>query len=345
MWSFGVILYTVTIGHLPFVNNTSDGEGDTMPKLVKKIGRGLRETHFKEMNALSIDLRVLLMRCLDVKPATRATVKSITTDPWISVSGGRITDSEANLKIDEVEMAAKLKAQLNIKMSPEQIMAHVKKRRLGTTAGCINLLKIEEYKKFRQEGKGTLVRQRSSKDGAKRSASAQPPTPKPEEEPKKESPKKTAVTTNKKSPKDEKKVGVEDERRGRSRDRNAPSGWRRSFLNLAAAAGRISYSRLRRTEGEEEKKEEEASAQDTTKTDSGLITKALGDISNSVRPLLRRNSTRKEAKPAKEDDKIECPDIQQAMLPPPSAKKKLRMRPKQQEQQQETKRRPRKPIR
>ncbi len=143
MWSFGIILYALNLGHLPFQLGTdSEADSNSLASLIKKISLGLGSGHYRAMNKLSIDCRVLILKCLDTNPNTRISITKIRTDPWISHAGGVDLVSEVTPYAVELKIAQGVKDAVGLKHEPEHVLRYVKQNKYKTTAGCFNLLKL-----------------------------------------------------------------------------------------------------------------------------------------------------------------------------------------------------------
>lgn len=151
IWSFGVILFAVTLGHLPFQRGRPDEDkGATLAAFVRKIAKGLDNSHFEAMRRLSLDCRLLIMRCLDTDPRTRIPVESIATSSWFkseSENLGSPDRCEAMTPVDDLSIVKELRDGLAIDLPAEKILQHIRKRPFATTAGCFNLLKLDHSKK------------------------------------------------------------------------------------------------------------------------------------------------------------------------------------------------------
>ncbi|KAJ4978538.1 hypothetical protein NE237_009318 [Protea cynaroides] len=88
IWSCGVILYVLNVGHLLFND----------PNLMTNIFRG----QFGCPKWFSPDLRRLLSRLLDTNPETRITIDEILDDPWFKTGGFKETNPETHICIDEI---------------------------------------------------------------------------------------------------------------------------------------------------------------------------------------------------------------------------------------------------
>lgn len=72
VWSFGVVLYVLVCGKVPF-------DDQSMPVLHARIKRGLVDYP----NWLSADCKHILSRMIDVNPHTRASLNEIVSHPWM----------------------------------------------------------------------------------------------------------------------------------------------------------------------------------------------------------------------------------------------------------------------
>lgn len=72
VWSFGVVLYVLVCGKVPF-------DDQSMPVLHARIKRGLVDYP----NWLSTDCKHILSRMIDVNPHTRASLNEIMSHPWM----------------------------------------------------------------------------------------------------------------------------------------------------------------------------------------------------------------------------------------------------------------------
>lgn len=72
VWSFGVVLYVLVCGKVPF-------DDQSMPVLHARIKRGMVDYP----SWLSSDCKHILSRMIDVNPSTRATLEEIMSHPWM----------------------------------------------------------------------------------------------------------------------------------------------------------------------------------------------------------------------------------------------------------------------
>ncbi len=288
VWSFGVVLYAMVIGHLPFQMGVEREDAqETMQALITKIMEGLVAAHYKELSAVSLDCRCVIICCLDVNQDTRMSVKEILGSKWMqNVSTTRHAASVR--EVSDREIALLLKRQLNLRLPPERILDYISYRRFGTTAGCFNVLKIHEQRTTNEKESpsgGESADERES-NRCKEKSLAVPQIVDP-----------CKVVVGEKCGGVE-RADTETGKRSKSQDARARPGWRRSFHSINPS-GKMSFSRLKRVDSSKEGKDGD--------TGSGLLKalgqRALGDITNSVRPLLRRNSQR-ETKPPKTGNSI-----------------------------------------
>ena len=69
IWSFGIILFGMLLGSLPFTLESGD-QKNTM-KLIDTISSGLSLIHFEAMDKLSAHCQSLIFKCLDINHETR----------------------------------------------------------------------------------------------------------------------------------------------------------------------------------------------------------------------------------------------------------------------------------
>ena len=88
VWGFGVILFTMTLGHLPFELDREQPGPTNMHNLIRTISSGLTVDQKREMiTCLSLDCCLLIEKCLDLNFETRISVREITLDDWITGGG------------------------------------------------------------------------------------------------------------------------------------------------------------------------------------------------------------------------------------------------------------------
>ena len=141
VWSLGIIVYALAIGRLPFRSNTGSSE------LIRAICRGLTSTQHLEMKThLSPSLRAFLLQCIEPKCAGRWTANMLQGDTWLTCQGlNKMKEWPEDILTDqeELDIASAIQEGLKIKLSPEKILEHLKKRPFYMTGGCFNLLSLE----------------------------------------------------------------------------------------------------------------------------------------------------------------------------------------------------------
>lgn len=131
IWSLGVILYCLVVGHFPFSGETRD-----------EIAHEIRTKPIEFPQYLSQQLIHLLRRLLDKEPKSRITINEILEHPWVnptSIQLKKINSSLEQLHLDDtsklidenilIQASAKIFETLSNKenSSQEQIMEHIKK--------------------------------------------------------------------------------------------------------------------------------------------------------------------------------------------------------------------------
>jgi serine/threonine protein kinase len=145
IWSFGVLVYTMLLGSFPF-----SARNRNVSHLITIVCRGLSLQNYRDMSKLSIDCRVLIMRCLEVDQEKRISIFGVLSDPCLRgyVPDGKdfYRTAEERRRLDLV-VAREVKDKVNIKAPAETILQHVNSgRKFGTTAGCYNLLTLDHRK-------------------------------------------------------------------------------------------------------------------------------------------------------------------------------------------------------
>jgi serine/threonine protein kinase len=138
-WSFGVLLFAMTLGHVPF-------EEMELQKLIGKVLKGLSLTHLQEMKKLSFNCQILIMKCFNLDAWTRITAKEIAaSDKWILGKEKVVVElMERDVQQDILHCIANdIKSRLGVQKTASCILEHVSKRPFQTTGGMFNILKIQ----------------------------------------------------------------------------------------------------------------------------------------------------------------------------------------------------------
>ena len=163
IWSFGIVLYGLVLGHLPFKSGSSASDKKST-SLIKRITRGLTFQQIEEMEILSFELRILLFKCLNVDMETRILSDKLCADPWLNKDEDVPTQHPSLAPADNLAIANDLKRLLKTDKSVEEILDHVKKSRFRTTAGIFNLLSLDLHSaKRRTEESSKNIRQSAKK--------------------------------------------------------------------------------------------------------------------------------------------------------------------------------------
>ena len=124
VWAFGVILFAMTLGHLPFELDRGQQGPPNLQNLIRRISSGLTEDQKREMmSCLSWEICALIEKCFDLNFETRISVKEITLDDWITGGGcGQVELLDPVL--DQAllrEAASDLKEKLKLSLTGESL--------------------------------------------------------------------------------------------------------------------------------------------------------------------------------------------------------------------------------
>ena len=173
VWSLGVVIYGMTLGHLPFRLTSADKSG--IKDIIPRVLQGLIIEHLHEMRCcLSPECQSLLSSCLQVDPNLRISTSELTVLPWI-LKDGHCPVELFESRIDQdllQDVATKLCSKLKLEIPIEQVLNHVAKQPYRTTGGCFNLLMLK-----RLEQDQTQESLRVSPIPAHASASHEDPVP------------------------------------------------------------------------------------------------------------------------------------------------------------------------
>ena len=143
---------TTQVGSLPFVAEDNGKKLASLPRIVK---RGLGPRHYSSLLHVSLEARIVIMRCLVVDPKKRVSFEDAVKSPWLALHmQGEAGYNTASVAVptyeDERKVARDLKDLMGIKSDPEGILTYVKKKRpFGTTAGCFNILALDQENRNR----------------------------------------------------------------------------------------------------------------------------------------------------------------------------------------------------
>ncbi len=138
-WSFGVVLFAMTLGHFPF-------EEIERPKLIARVLKGLSVTHFQEIRKLSFNCQILIMKCLNINAWTRITAREIAaSDKWILGNEKVVVEFMEQYVPRHILhcIANDIKYRLGFQETASWILEHVSKRPFQRTGGVFNILKIQ----------------------------------------------------------------------------------------------------------------------------------------------------------------------------------------------------------
>ncbi|KAL8584323.1 hypothetical protein ACOMHN_014742 [Nucella lapillus] len=85
VWSLGIVMYAMMMGHLPFTTPYTDHYRRL--KLVQQMERGLGDSHSQEMAILSQDGQDMLRKVVEPSPELRIPLLDMEVHPWITSRG------------------------------------------------------------------------------------------------------------------------------------------------------------------------------------------------------------------------------------------------------------------
>ncbi|XP_067928355.1 uncharacterized protein [Watersipora subatra] len=148
VWSFGVIMYGMLVGRLPFV------PGSTEPckryALLKMLNKGLVMRHKTEMGHLSVDCRTLLFQLIEPRSELRLTMLQVANHGWITREGQEPVATNEKPEIDRplhtkvIEKLAKLH-----NIQPEKLETQVSEFKYDSTSSEYNML-MDRYSYLRR---------------------------------------------------------------------------------------------------------------------------------------------------------------------------------------------------
>ncbi|XP_025109831.1 uncharacterized protein LOC112573563 isoform X3 [Pomacea canaliculata] len=126
VWSLGIVMYAMLVGHLPFTTPYTDHY--RRQKLVQQMEKGLTEVHSREMTHLSVDLQELMRKVIEPRPESRITLIGMEAHSWVTSSGKlpffpfqafprdkTLRSQDSELSTDEEETVHELSSKLEVK--------------------------------------------------------------------------------------------------------------------------------------------------------------------------------------------------------------------------------------
>ncbi|XP_044745608.1 MAP/microtubule affinity-regulating kinase 3-like [Coccinella septempunctata] len=101
LWSFGIILYGMVVGQLPFVSNKSPSisSQERRKLLVAQINKGIAGPQRKAIASFSTEFKNLMNRLLNADSKKRIDIKEMIVHPWITENGRKIVKTNPLRKI------------------------------------------------------------------------------------------------------------------------------------------------------------------------------------------------------------------------------------------------------
>ncbi|XP_057654176.1 serine/threonine-protein kinase MARK2-like [Diorhabda carinulata] len=157
LWSFGIILYGMVLGQLPFVTSRSTQlpSQERRKQLVEQINKGLSTSHRRALSSFTTEFRSLMSRLLVADITRRITTKELAVHPWITDRGKKIIVANPLKNLDSYEKS-KIVSKINtsLQMEPKVLSSTLVQEPLGRIAGMFNILK-RRYQLSQVHGDGT----------------------------------------------------------------------------------------------------------------------------------------------------------------------------------------------
>ncbi|XP_072395640.1 uncharacterized protein [Diabrotica undecimpunctata] len=144
LWSFGIILYGMLVGQLPFVTcrSTQLSSQEKRKQLITQINKGLNSTHRKSLATFSTDFRSLISQLLVADFSKRMTTKELIVHPWITDKGTKIICTNPIQELDTYEKSKILgKISTALQLQPKVVSKAISHETLGKIGGMYNILK------------------------------------------------------------------------------------------------------------------------------------------------------------------------------------------------------------